>query len=85
VKRTTAPAHIAANWMTTFYGLQFGALETQELRTEPVPFWLLSFADTVKGAIHQLSFAVVLPDGTVVEPSVTKRLYALKQTLLHLG
>jgi hypothetical protein len=34
----------------------------------------VSFSDTVKGAIHQMFFVVVLPDGTVVEPSVEKRL-----------
>jgi hypothetical protein len=31
-------AEIAADFMTTFYGVQVGALETQELRTQPVPF-----------------------------------------------
>jgi hypothetical protein len=36
-------AEIAADIMTTFYGIQVGALETQEFRTEPVPFWLVSF------------------------------------------
>jgi hypothetical protein len=64
-------AEIAADFMTTFYGIQVGALETQELRTTPVPFWLVSFSDTVKGPmLHQLYFVVVLPDGSVVEPSV---------------
>jgi hypothetical protein len=36
--------------MTTFYHVQVGALETQELRTTPVPFWLVCFSDTIKGA-----------------------------------
>jgi hypothetical protein len=31
-------AEIAANFMTTFYCIQVGALETQELRTTPVPY-----------------------------------------------
>jgi hypothetical protein len=60
-------AEIAADTMTTFYGLQTGALETQEFRTTPVPFWLVCYSDTVKRAIHQLFFVVVLPNGTVVE------------------
>jgi hypothetical protein len=36
-------AEIAADFMTTFYHVQIGALETQELRTSPVPFWLVCF------------------------------------------
>jgi hypothetical protein len=67
-------AEIAADFMTTFYHEQVGALETQEFRTAPVPFWLVCFSDTVTGPLHQLWFAVVLPDGTVVEPNVAKRL-----------
>jgi hypothetical protein len=31
-------AEIAADFMTTFYHIQIGALETQEFRTTPVPF-----------------------------------------------
>jgi hypothetical protein len=38
-------AEIAAGFMTTFYHVQVGALETQELRTSPVPFWLICFSD----------------------------------------
>jgi hypothetical protein len=67
-------AEIAADFMTTFYGVQIGALETQEFRQEPMPFWLVSFSDTVKGPMHQLYFVVVLPNGNVVEPRVEKRL-----------
>jgi hypothetical protein len=60
--------------MTTFYGIQVGALETQELRTTAVPFWLVAFSDTIKGPIHQLFLAVILPDGRVVEPRVAERM-----------
>jgi hypothetical protein len=66
-------AEIAADFMTTFYHVQVGALETQEFRTQPVPFWLVCFSDTVKGPLRQLFFVVLLPDGTVVVPSVAKR------------
>jgi hypothetical protein len=34
--------------MTTFYHVQVGALETQEFRTTPIPFWLVCFSDTGK-------------------------------------
>jgi hypothetical protein len=65
---------IAADFMTTFYHVQVGALETQEFRTTPVPFWLVCFSDAIKGTLRQLFFVVLLPDGTVVVPSVEKRL-----------
>jgi hypothetical protein len=67
-------AEIAADFMTTFYHVQVGALETQEFRTQPVPFWLLCFSDAVKGPIKNMFFVVLLPDGTVVVPRVQKRL-----------
>ena len=63
-------AEIAADFMTTFYHVQIGALEAQEFRTAPVPFWLICFSDTVKGPLRQMFFVVLLPDGTVVVPSV---------------
>src|SRR3984893_1117064 len=64
---------IAADFMTTFYHVQVGALETQEFRTTPVPFWLVCFSDTVKGPLRQMFFVVLLADGTVVVPSVENR------------
>src|SRR6476646_7147259 len=67
-------AEIAADFMTTFYNIQIGALGTQEFRTQPIPFWLVSFSDTTKGPMKQMFFVVVLPDGTIVEPRVEKRL-----------
>ena len=41
---------VAADFRTTFYHVQVGAMETQEFRTKPVPFWLVCFSDTVKTA-----------------------------------
>jgi hypothetical protein len=67
-------AEIAANFMTVFYRIQVSALETQELRTAPIPYWLVAYSDTVKRPIHQLFFAVVLPDGRVVAPRVAERM-----------
>jgi hypothetical protein len=65
---------IAADFMTTFYHVQVGVLETQEFRTTPAPFWLICFSDTIKGPMRQMFFVVLLPDGTVVVPRVEKRL-----------
>jgi hypothetical protein len=67
-------AEIAADFMTTFYHVQIGALETQEFRTTPVPFWLICFSDTIKGPLRQLFFVVLLADGTIVVPRVEKRM-----------
>ena len=67
-------AAIAADFMTAFYHAQIGALETQEFRTRPVPFWLVCFSDTVKGPLRQMFFVVLLAEGTVVEPRLARRM-----------
>jgi hypothetical protein len=67
-------AEIAADFMTTFYHEEVGVLETQEFRTQPAPFWLVCFSDTIKRPLRQLFFVVLLPDGTVVVPRVEKGL-----------
>src|ERR1700735_5470245 len=54
-------AEIAADFMTTFYHVQVGALETQEFRTQPVPFWLVCFSDAIKGPLRQMFFGVLIP------------------------
>jgi hypothetical protein len=72
-------AEIAADFMATFYHVQVGALETQDFRTMPVPFWLICFSDTIKGPMRQMYFVVLLPDGTVVVPRVEKRALKLSQ------
>ena len=46
----------------------------KELRTTPIPFWLVCFSQDVKEPVHQMWFVVVLPNGTVIEPRVDKRL-----------
>jgi len=64
-------ARISANWMTTFYHLQPGSFEYAEFYEKPLPHWLVCFADTANGPIEHLLFAVVLPDGKIVQPSVS--------------
>jgi hypothetical protein len=44
-------AEIAADWMTTFYQVQTGVLESQEFRTSPISEWLICFTETVQGPI----------------------------------
>jgi hypothetical protein len=67
-------AEIAADFMTTFYHVKVGALETQEFRTTPVPFWLVCYSDTINGPMRQMYFVVPLPDGTVVVPRVERQM-----------
>jgi hypothetical protein len=45
---------IAADFMTSFCGIQVVALETQQFRQQPIPFWLVSFSETTKGLMRQL-------------------------------
>jgi hypothetical protein len=66
-------AEIAADFMTTFYHVQVGVLETQEFKTQPVPFWFVCLSDTIKEPMRQMFFVVLLTDGTIVVPSVSKR------------
>jgi|SRR5262245_46208330 len=65
---------IAANWMTSFYHLQLGNFEYAEFYEKPVPHWLVCFTDTATDPIQRLLFAVVLPDGKIVQPRVSENL-----------
>ena len=64
---------IAANWMTTFYHLQPGRFEYAEFYEKPLPHWLVCFGNTASGSVQHLLFAVVLPDGKIVQPNVLER------------
>jgi hypothetical protein len=63
---------IAMARMQVFYGEQVGTIESQELKTTPVPHWL--FRLTVDEPVERTYFVVLLPDGTVVQPRVARRL-----------
>jgi hypothetical protein len=64
---------IALNWAVRFYGAQDVNFDGAELRTEPARFWLVRLASSF-GSTHLMLFAIVLPDGSVVEPSVRELL-----------
>ena len=59
-------------WMQVFYGKRVGTIESQELKTTPLPHWL--FRLTVDEPVKRTYFVVLLPDGTVVVPKVARRL-----------
>jgi hypothetical protein len=67
-------AEIAADWVTSFYHVQIGSIESQEYRTRPIPYWLFCFSDAIKRLIRRMFFDVLLPNGTIVEPKVAERL-----------
>ena len=64
---------IALNWAVRFYGAQDVNFDGVELRTEPARFWLVRLASNF-GPAHLVLYAVVLPDGSIVEPSVRELL-----------
>ena len=64
----------AADFMTTFYHVQVRRIGDSRISHDTVPFWLVSFSDTIKGPMRQMFFVVLLSDGTVVVPRVEKRL-----------
>ena len=62
---------IAMAWMRAFYGEQVGTIESQELKSSPVPHWLFRLTDD---PVERTYFVVLLADGTIVEPRVARRL-----------
>jgi hypothetical protein len=55
---------IATDWATHFYDDLLG-IERCEFRNRPIRFWLVTFA---RSSGSEKVYAVVLPNGTVVEP-----------------
>ena len=59
----------ATDWATHFYGDLLGA-EMCEFRNKPIRFWLISFAQSNH---REKVYAVVLPDGVIIEPHTLRR------------
>jgi hypothetical protein len=64
---------IASDWAQSFYQDESLDLEVAdiELRTNPLRFWLVTLK---KAGTDEAFYAVVLPDGTVVEPQDEERI-----------
>lgn len=56
---------LASDWVASFYEDQSLEFAEIEFRSEPLPFWLVTFK---KAGTDEAFYAVVLPDGTIVEP-----------------
>jgi hypothetical protein len=59
----------ATDWATHFYGDLLG-VESCEFRNKPIRFWLVSF---IRSGGNEKVYAVVPPNGTVVEPHTLRR------------
>ena len=62
-------ANLAVSWATRFYGVGNLNIDEIELRTGPTRFWLVRLSAS-DGSRRQALYAVVLPDGSIVEPVV---------------
>ena len=60
---------IALNWAVRFYGAQDVKFDGVELRTQPARFWLVRLASNF-GPAHLMLYAVVLPGGSIVVPTI---------------
>ena len=55
---------IAMAWMQVFYGEQVGTIESQELKTTPLPHWLFHLTgDDTESANHLLTGLRIFPRG----------------------
>jgi hypothetical protein len=74
-----------ADFVTTFYHAQIGAIESQEFRTSPLPHWLFCFSDAINASQVKEPYEVVgiisydnpgkyqvLSLGDAIEPLKTK-------------
>ena len=48
-----------ADFVTTFYHAQIGAIESQEFRTSPLPHWLFCFSDAINASQVKEPYEVV--------------------------
>jgi hypothetical protein len=62
-------ANLAITWALRFYRVQDVNIDGVELRTKPTGFWLVRLAAN-SGTDHETLYPVVLPDGSIVEPTV---------------
>jgi hypothetical protein len=70
VDQNTA-ANVGLKWAIRYYRLQDANVEGIELRTDPVRFWLVRLSG---GTGSEALYAIVLPDGSIVEPRVRERI-----------
>ena len=62
---------LASDWAASFYEDDSLEVADIEFRIEPLRFWLITFK---KAGGDEALYAVVLPDGTIVEPQDEERI-----------
>src|SRR6266481_9815801 len=65
------------DWMRVSYSIQVNTMESQEFRTRPVPHWFFCLSETSEGPIQRMYFVILLPNGMILEPKVSERLWLL--------
>jgi hypothetical protein len=64
-------ANVGLKWAIRFYRLQDANVDGIEFRTDPTRFWLVRFSG---GTANEALYAIVLPDGSIVEPTIRERI-----------
>jgi hypothetical protein len=67
----TRATKIATSWAAKFYKLLAPSVVSVQTRTMPIRFWLIQLSAPVAGK-RETFFAVVLPNGSVVEPTARR-------------
>jgi hypothetical protein len=62
---------LACDWAASFYEDESLEVADVEFRIDPLRFWLVTFK---KAGTDESFYAVVLPDGTIVEPEEERRI-----------
>jgi hypothetical protein len=62
---------VASAWAPNFYGIDSLESIDSDLKATPIQFWLVTFKDKES---KETFYAVLLPDGTIVEPSTDDKM-----------
>jgi hypothetical protein len=63
---------MATVWATQYYGVRVATIANAQERMMPIHFWLIALTASERGK-NALYYAVVLPNGSLVEPKVSRQ------------
>jgi hypothetical protein len=66
-----AASAVGLAWALRFYEIQDATIVSTELKTDPMQYWLVRLNGSTHGR-RELFYAAVLPDGSIVTPTVTR-------------
>jgi hypothetical protein len=67
----STPANVGLKWAIRFYRLRDANVDGIEFRTDPTRFWLVRLSG---GNKNEALYSIVLPDGSIVEPTNRERI-----------